>query len=255
MKKLLVMLSAFALLCGSFSYAAKVPSAGDDVVAASIILPYKDVSRRWRPLNKMKNQTKNLTDEEKSVIQKYVYGAVRGEDTYLLINCHLRGILQHYIPAREITTPLKCRLDYYAKALSTTIAKTKLPQNMILYRGIDEKGMKYLFPNKNLSAVLSKPISNENLEILKKQIVGENYVEKGFMSTSYDKNCTRQTKFVFQVNAPKNLQAVLIEDIGKKQEKEVIINKNTTWKITDVSIYSDKKTKREYYLITIKYVL
>ena len=255
MKKLLILFFAVVHMLSFYSYASKIPSAGDDVIAASIILPYKDISHKWRVINKMKNQAKNLTDEEKSVIQKYVFGAVRGEDTYLLINCYLRNILEDYVPAREITKPLKFRLEYYAKCLSTPIAKVKLPQNMILYRGIDEKGMKYLFPKKNLANVISKPISENNLELLKKEIVGELYVEKGFMSTSYDKNCARQTKFMFQVNAPKNLQAVLIEDLGKKQEKEVLINKNTKWKVSDVKIDSDKKSKRDYYLITIKYDL
>lgn len=255
MKKLLISLFAIVLFFGSYSFAAKVPTAGDDVMAASIILPYKDISSKWYVINKMKNQAKKLSDEEKSVIKKYVFGAVRGEDTYLLINCYLRDILQYYVPAREITKPLKFRLEYYAKCLSEPISKVKLPQNMILYRGIDEKGIKYLFPNKNLADVISKPVSENNLEVLKKQIVGEIYSEKGFMSTSYDKNCARQTKFMFQVDAPKNLQAVLIEDLGKKQEKEVLINKNTKWKVTDAKISSDKKTKRDYYLITIKYVL
>ena len=255
MKKFFVLFVMFVLLCGSFVSAAKVPTAGDDVAQASIILPYKDISHKWRVINKMKKQAKNLSDEEKSVIQKYVFGAVRGEDTYLLINCHLRGILQDYIPAREITKPLKYRLEYYAKCLSTPIAKIKLPQNMILYRGVDEKGMKYLFPNKNINNVIANPVSEANAEILKKQITGEIYTEKGFMSTSYDKNCARQTKFMLEVNAPKNLQAVLIEELGKKQEKEVLINMNTKWKVTNVSISSNKNTKKDYYLITIKYVL
>ena len=255
MKKFLVCFFMLASLFTPAVFASKVPTAGDDISAVSVVMRYKDVSHNWRVLNKMKTQAKTLSEEEKSVIKKYVYGAVRGEDTYLLINCHLRNILPQYVPAREITTPLKCRLDYYAKALSTVITKMKLPQNMILYRGIDEKGMKYLFPNKNLADVISKPVSVENSEKLKQQISGEYYLEKGFMSTSYDKSCARQTKFIFEVNAPKNLQAVLIEDIGKKQEKEVIINKNSKWKVTDVSVGLDKKTKKQYYLITIKYAL
>ena len=65
------------------------------------------------------------------IIKKYVFGAERGEDTYLLINCYLRDNLPDYIPKKEITKPLKYRLDYYAKSLSVPISKTKLPQNMI----------------------------------------------------------------------------------------------------------------------------
>ena len=255
MKKVLVWFSVITLFWASVVFASKVPTAGDNISQASIIMRYKDISHNWRAINKMKKQARDLSDEEKAVIKKYVFGAVRGEDTYLLINCHLRGILQDYVPAREITKPLKFRLEYYAKCLNAPIAKIKLPQNMILYRGIDEKGMRYLFPNKNINGIISKQITEDNAEILKKQIAGAIYEEKGFMSTSYDKNAARQTKFMFQVNAPKNLQAVLIEELGKKQEKEVLINMNSKWKVTDVSVGSDSKNKHKYYIITIKYVL
>ena len=228
---------------------------GADVSYASILMPYKDISHKWRTISKMKTQAKNLSEEEKAVIKKYVFGAVRGEDTYLLINCYLRDILPQYIPAKEITKPLKCRLDYYARSMSVPISKTKLPQNMVLYRGVDEKGIKYLFPKKSLDNIINKPVSEANLSDFKKQILGEKYIEKGFMSTSYDINCSRQTKFIFEVNAPKNLQAVLLEDLGKKQEKEVLINKGTKWEVTDINIDTNKKTKKDFYRIKIKFLL
>ena len=199
-----LLLSVFICNC-ALCTSTNLYTAGADVIQASVFMPYKDISHKWRVINKMKNQAKNLSEEEKAVIKKYVFGAVRGEDTYLLINCYLRDILPQYIPAKEITKPLKYRLDYYARSMSVPISKTKLPQNMILYRGVDEKGIKYLFPKKNLENIINKQVNDANLAEFKKQIIGETYIEKGFMSTSYDINCARQTKFVLEVNAPKNL--------------------------------------------------
>ena len=253
MKKVLTVLFVSAILFCNYAYAEKFATAGDNVSHISVMRKYKDAN--WKTINKMKSQAKNLSEEEKSVIQKYIFGAVRGEDTYLLINCYLRDTLEYYIPKKEITKPLKCRLEYYANSLSVPIAKIKLPQNMILYRGIDEKGMCLLFKSKNINRLISAPVSASILEVMKRNLIGTKFTEKGFMSTSYDKASAKQTKFMFEVYAPKNLQAVLLEDLGKKAEKEVLINKNSSWEIVNITTDTNKKTKKAYYLITIKYSL
>ncbi len=244
------------LLCSvAFAGLSKPIKAGDDVIAASLIMPFKDISHKKRVINKMNNQVKELSESEKAVIRKYVYGAVRGEDTFLLINCHLRNNLQDYIPKKEITKPLKCRLDYYANQLCIPISKTKLPQNMILYRSTDVKGIRTMFNDATLDNIISQPVSSDNLEILKKKTDNKKYVENGFMFASYDKNSIKNANFVLELNAPKNLQAISMENLGKKKEKTVLINKGTTWEVTDVLIDKDSKTKKEFYKIKFKFVL
>ena len=74
------------------------------------------------------------------------------------------------------------------------------------------------------------------------------------MSTSYDINCAKQTKFIFEVNAPKNLQGILLEDMGKKAEKEVLINRNTKWEVTDVTIDQNRKTKQDFYRVKLRFI-
>lgn len=253
MKKIIVFLCA-VILCAPVMSVENIVSAGVYVSQFSLMKKYKDIAHNPIAVNKMKNQTKNLTQEEKEVIKKYVFGAVKGEDTYLLINCNLRNTLQYYIPKKEITKPLKCRLDYYANQLSAPISKTRLLQNIILYRGVDEKGFKLIFADKKLDSYIDKPVTEENLNVLKQKLTGAVYTEKGFMSTSYDINCAKQTKFIFEIDAPKNLQAVLIEDLGKKDEKEVLINRNSQWKVTDIKIDKNKKTKQDFYKINIKLI-
>ena len=253
MKKIFGILIIIIMFCSAvFTAENKTISTGEYVSKISVMKKYTDVNHRILMLSKMRNQTKQLSEADINVIKKYVYGAVKGEDTYLLINCYLRGNLQDYVPKKEITTPLKCRLDYYAKALSSSISKTRLPQNTILYRGIDEKGAKALFASKNVDNLINLPVSEDNLSKLRLALLNFEIVEKGFMSTSYDKNCAKQTKFLLEVNAPKNIQAVLIEDLGKKSEKEVIINKQTVWKIVGISIESSKG--RQYYRMKLRFV-
>lgn len=254
MKKIVIFFCAVLLCNPVFSANVQNINAGADVSKASILMPYKDISLRWHVINKMKKQTKNLSEDDKSVIKKYVFGAVKGEDTFLLINCYLRGNLQNYIPKKEITTPLKCRLDYYANALAKPISKTKLPQNIILYRGIDNKGIKQIFKDKDINTIADKPVNETNLALLKQKLDGAYYIEKGFMSTSYNKNCAKKTTFRFELNAPKNLQAVLIEDIGKQVEKEVLVNRGTKWEVTDIRIEKDKNTKKDFYMIKAKFI-
>ena len=253
MKKVIIFLCAIFLCAPVFSVD-NIVSAGVYVSQFNLMKKYKDINHNPIAINKMKNQVKNLTEDEKEVIKKYVFGAVRGEDTYLLINCNLRNTLEYYIPKKEITKPLKCRLDYYAEQLSAPISKTRLPQNIILYRGVDEKGIKLIFAGKNIDAEINKPVNDENLSILKQKLINKTFIDKGFMSTSYDINCAKQTKFIFEVNAPKNLQAALIEDLGKKTEKEVLINRNTKWVVSDIKIATGHKTKESFYKISIKFV-
>ena len=254
MKKIfLILLIILLSFQSAFANDSIVQQAGDNVSRISLLKPYKNVS--VLVLKQMREDAKTLSETDKNIIRKYVYGAVRGENTYLLINCYLRGTLEYYVPKKEITKPLKCRLEYYANALTTSISKAKLPKNIILYRGIDAKGMKLIFKDNNINSVLNKPVNTENLAILKKNTINKTFTEKGFMSTSYDIKCIKHTNFIFKIFAPKDLQALLIEDIGKKNEKEVLINKNSEWKVTNIEIQTDSVTKKDVYMITLKYVV
>ena len=128
---------------------------------------------------------------------------------------------------------------------------------MLLYRGIDEKGMDFIFSDKKISDVINKQVSYENTVYLKNKINGCTFTEKGFMSTSYDINSAKKTKFIFVVKAPKNLQAVLVDGIlqpNQSPTKEVIINKGYKWKVTNVD-YALRNDGSRYYKIDLKLVL
>ena len=239
------------------SFAVSYSELTSGITEISLLKSHKDISKNIIVTGKMKRAAKNLSDDDKNIITKYVFGAVKGENTYLLMNGYLRGDLHLYVKAQDITKPLKSRMQYYADCLSSSIAKTKLPKNMLLYRGIDEKGMGSIFADKNIKDVLSKPVSYENTNYIKSKINGCTFTEKGFMSTAYDINFAKKTKFVFYIKAPKNLQAVFVDGVRSSNEfqtKEIIINKGYKWKVTDVD-YVLRKDGTKYYKISLKLVL
>jgi len=253
MKKLFGLFILIILLCPVvLSVETKIISAGEYVSKVSLIKKYRDISHNIIALSKLREQAKKLSDKDKSIIKKYVYGAVKGEDTYLLINCYLRDNLQDYIPKKEITKPLKCRLDFYAKALSTSISKTKMPQNIIVYKGVEDKEVKRIFASKKINDIINAPVSQENLIKLKTALMDTEFEEKGFILASYDKNSTKQSKFLFEIDTPKNIQAVLLDELNKTSNKEILINKQTYWKISDIKYNSSKD--KPFYIIKIRFV-
>ena len=98
-----------------------------------LVKPYKNINHSVIAKNKLKKQAQNMSDGDKSVIRKYVFGAVSGEDTFTLMNAYLRGNLNKYLKQKDINKPLQARMKYYSDNLCKTLTKTELPQNMLLY--------------------------------------------------------------------------------------------------------------------------
>ncbi len=256
MKKICILFVVFLMFSIVGTYAKTGEKYNSPLISQIALLkPYKDISYRLRAINKLNRSSLNLSQSDKSVVTKYFYGAVRGEDTFLLINCYLRDNLRDYVPSKEITTPLKHRLKYYADSLSSVISKAKLDQNMLLYSALDEKTVKTLFKGINISDVITKPVNNENLMLLQKNLSGVKYTEKGFITAVYNKNYAKQTKFLFKISAPKGLEVVSLDGINDKKTKEVIINQNTKWEVKNISIDNNKKTKKDFYVVNVKYCI
>ena len=211
---------------------------------ASLLKSYKDISLRPLSINKLKKQTNNLTEKDNNILLKYIYGAVKGEDTFLLINGYLRNNLSLYISKKDITKPLNMRLKLYSEQLNEVISKGRLPQNTILYYGVDNKTFTTYFNDKSLKGIINQNITEENAKKLKNILTGKSFTEKGFMITSYDKNFTKNTNILLCIKAPKNLQALWIDNDNAQNQKQVIIKKGYTWKITDAKLSYSNKTKK-----------
>ncbi len=250
MKKYLVILLALLFMTAP---AYSDYAVNSTVSKGSLLKTYKDISYKPMTINKLKNSSKNLDEDSKSVIKKYVYGAVKGEDTFLLINGYLRGNLNSYISKKDITKSLEQRLNYYSVGLKTAIAKVKLQKNMLLYKGLDEKELQTYFAAQNINTSSLSKVSDSNVAELKKKLQGVSFVDKGFMTVSYDKYFTTRTKYKFEIRAPKGMQAILTDGISGKNMKELIINSGYKWQVVDVKKGYDLNRKEHYYNIVLKY--
>ena len=251
MKKRLIILGALLAFCMP-AFATDTTAKEPWYVRFSIFQPYKEINNKIWEVNKLKAEQDKLSKADKDTLSKYVFGAVRGEDTFQLINCYYMGTLSQYIPAKEITKPLKCRLEFYAKALNGVVSKTRLPQSIYLYAGIDERELFANFSDKELQKAFKLPVSEDNALLLGKKLDDKIYKQKGFLKTYYDASYIHKSRYRLRMKAPKGLQAVLLEGIGRAGAKEVLVNKNYEWKITEVENGYDRITKEYYYLITVK---
>lgn len=144
----------------------------------------------------------DLTETQKDAIVRYT-----GDD-YKNINNSLRGL--ETATAKNQTT-----IDIMKSALKNA----SLPQNMTLYRGTSTEALGNL---KNLSP---------------EQLVGKQFVEAGFMSTSANKqvaNGTFSGNMQITIKAQKGAKALNISSISQYEgEAEILFNAGQKMVITD----------------------
>lgn len=251
MKKILLLFISLILICMP-AFSAKINKTEKQSSKFSFFQTYKEIDNKIWEINKLKSEQAKLSKSERDTVSKYVFGAVKGEDTFLLINAYYMGTLTKYVPKKEITKPLQYRLEYYAKALNAVVSKTRLKQNIMLYAGIDERDMMANFSDKDIQKSLKMPANEENTEILDDKLTNKTYCQKGFLKAYYSDSYVHKAKYRLKIKAPKNLQALLLQGIGKAGAKEMLINKGQEWKILGVENGVDRITKEDYYLITVK---
>lgn len=169
------------------------------------------------------NLSENLTKEDIKVLDYYVMDAGAYDINYVLRN-------EESIPTEN---------DKRAIAdMEKAINKSSLKDDVEVYRYI----------------------SNEN--VFKDIKVGETYVDKGFMSTTYEKNTDREDNFQDYkikavIKAHKGDSALDVSNIYDKQtenpESEIIFNKNTKLILKEIKNEKDKYdefTRKVYYFET-----
>ncbi len=253
MKKIVVFFAVIAFMCG---YSASVCAAEySGISSASLHMKFKDANKTWKTAEKLKTEAKVLTNNDKQTIKKYVYGAIKNEDSFLLTNAYLNNNLESCVAKKDITKPLQARLDFYARSLEGAVNKVRLPQNMLLYHVSDDREMRTLFGSQNINGILIQQISDENLNALKSAIKGYKFTEKGFWLTTYDQNLTKKSKYRFVISAPKNLRAVLLDEVSGYKTKEILISSGYRWEVTGVAKEFDKRYKENFYRINVKLVM
>ena len=253
-KQIFVVLFALCLFLPKEAEAVSL-SANTTASITPVILmkSYKDLTKSPIVMGKFKRNAKSFSKDDKDVITKYVFGAVRGEDTFLYINAFLRENLNDYLSTSDITKPFKNRLKFYAEGLRKSIAHSQIPQNVILYKDVNEKDLNHFFKDKNIKNIINSSISDENAFELQKKLRGEKFVEKGFILSTYNKNTLPKSKFVFEIRTPQNMQAVLIEDFDTRAGKSVLINEGYKWEVVSVAKAYNNTLHNDYYNIVIKF--
>lgn len=143
-----------------------------------------------------------------------------------------------------------------ADTLANALNKTSLPADMITYRGTNREGI-----NKFLQLEDSNP---EEIYSKRNEIIGKTFSDKGFTSTTTDKNSffvDKNTEVVYNIKVPKGTKAAYVEPFshyGETEERlnwkgqikrgtpvgeeaELLLQRNTSFKIAGIKLSDNKK--------------
>ncbi len=214
---------------------------------------YEDIFQNENVLKEMHAQTDKITEVEENSIKKYTQGY---EGEYLAINGTLRGDLSQYeeLLGSKISTQTQEKVNKWIENIDSAMNKTKLPQNTVLYRGGIDKAIGTIFKNKEIQDfIITNEVNETNLIKVKDKLLAKSFEEKGYMSTSYDKFASYRGKVKLKINAPKGINGMLVDKIGLEDEKEVLIKRNTQWKIKNITVEMNEKERTYHYLFDCYY--
>ncbi len=195
---------------------------------------FKELSEK--SLNESRKQVENLSELEIYSIKKYT-----NRDICKQINGVLRGDL------KTVSKSIK----EHIKNIENALKKASLPQDTILYRGVDNNFIESEF-GKEIAKITKSELNEENLLKLKHFLKGQDWTEKGFMSTSYKKENAYDKSILLKINAPKGINALVIDEISDFEQSESLIIKGYKWRIEKIEI--EKKDKKNKWEFTIKLV-
>lgn len=150
----------------------------------------------------------NLTGEEKTVIDQY------SATDYKRINAEARGLTRPDADPDRTATARR-----QAAILDAAIAKASLAKDVTLYRGVR--------------------LSDFGGSVS----VGSTLSDKGFFSTSHDRNVATISfagDAVLKINAKKGTHAVDVTHVAGGNEREVLFGRNAKMRVTGVKIVGGK---------------
>lgn len=184
----------------------------------------QEVEETTTPKNIETKET--ITKDEWEVLEDYVSG--NGMD----INNFLRQ--RNGLSVGDMNDSEKSRLSLLDKAMS----KSKLPKDQVLYRSVDASAV---FDKTALQKIRQGEYSDNELQ----GFVGKTITDKGFMSTTKDKEIAfgwgdftgSESPIVLQLDTPKGTHGIDLKrfDIEGDEQKEILLDRNLSYKITSVS--------------------
>lgn len=185
----------------------------------------------------LKNKTENylslLDNKQKDALTEY------SGSSYGTINGILRGKVN--LPNESSRT----RYENLIENLSSALNDKTLGQNAKLYRGV------YDFHLDDLK-LTPADLEDKSEDWFKEKLVGKVYTDKAFQSTSIDPSSSFSGKFKIEYNANEDTNGMYIADLSRfPNEKEFLINKNTSAIIQDVQLLTNG-SGRKYLKIIAK---
>lgn len=147
----------------------------------------------------------DLTKEERSGLRSYT-----GE-TYQLINNGLRGDLPRTKRDKERYETIVARCD-------SAFAKASTPEAMVVHRQVAEDFAKFIGANIDLPETMA-------------DLVGKDFVEKGYVSTSVGQSSPFPGAIHFMMRVPQGYKAMNVMPISQMDtsEREVLINRGSRY--------------------------
>ena len=156
---------------------------------------------------------------------------------------------------REINTGLrKGTIEGYNKSLANSISgalqRNKFDIDLQVYRGSSASIFKNILDSNTFELMKNRKI---DAEILKDKLIGNTINDKGFMSTTCDSNMMGFLEGVlFKIDIDRGMNGLgYIAPLSDfKEEEEVLLDKNTSLYIKDVSFNKEMNS----YIISCKYL-
>jgi hypothetical protein len=166
-----------------------------------------------------------ITKDEWDVLEDYVSG--NGMD----INNFLRQ--RNGLSVGDMNASEKSRLSLMDKAMS----KSELPKDQTLYRNVDASAV---FDKSTLQKIRWGEYSEDDLQ----EVVGKTITDKGFMSTTKDKEIAfgwgdftgSETPIVLEFETPKGTHGIDLKrfDIEGDEQKEILLDRGLSYDIKSV---------------------
>jgi len=134
------------------------------------------------------------------------------------------------------------------KNISNAISKSKLPDNVVVHRGLGEKGFQ------NWLGINPYKLDPEEMNKLKKSLVNSEVVEKGFMSTTAFSEVRPAFRggVELELHLPKGTEALYVAPYSTwgKTEAEVLLQKNSKFVVDEVISNGRSVTKLIMHLVS-----
>ncbi|MFI7532590.1 phage minor capsid protein [Streptosporangium sp. NPDC049376] len=133
----------------------------------------------------------DLTEAERKAVFRYT------EEAYMMVNGGLRG---QPVPHRD-------RYNQLLEGLDSAFKKTKLPEAVVLHRGVGKRFADFLGANVEDADSMAA-------------LVGKTFVEAGFMSTSVGESAALPGQIYMMIRAPKGYGALNVMGTSEADEDE-----------------------------------